>query len=88
MKHYVVHHSWASEDTGACGYTIIGVTHSVDAAKRIFDNELVNERRYTEKHGYDILVDKDWEFEAAIIGEYMLSHTHLMIEEFEVLEEE
>lgn len=36
---------------------------------------------------YDILIDHDMEFSAAVMDEYMINHTYLVIEEFEVSED-
>ena len=78
MKHYVVVHDWANEYEG--GVTILGVTHSLEEAKEIFNAELVYEKQYAEEHGFTIYDDCETVFDAGEEGYYKNNHTNLYIQ--------
>ena len=78
-KHYVVMHCWADEDTSASD--ILGVAHSLDEAKDIFNEHLKAEREHADNHGYTIYDDLDVLFDAGCDGHYMDHHTCLYIQE-------
>lgn len=76
--HYVVVHDWAVEEEE--GVSILGVTHSYEEAKEIFDKERQYELRYAEEHCYDIDTDSDDTFDSGIMGEWRMEHTTLYIQ--------
>lgn len=79
MKHYVVVLDWAEND--AEDINIIGVAHSLDEAKEMFNARLVEERAFAEEHGYEIYEDVETLFDAGENGYYAASHTRLYIQE-------
>lgn len=78
MKHYVVVHDWENEYEG--GTTILGVTHSLEEAKEIFNAELVYEKQYAEENGFTIYDDFETVFDAGKEGYYKNNHTNLYIQ--------
>lgn len=44
MKHYVIVNDWANEYES--GTTILGVVHSMEEAKEIFNQSLADEKQY------------------------------------------
>ena len=50
MKHYVVVNDWANEYES--GTTILGVAHSLEEAKEIFNQYVDDEKAYAEEHGF------------------------------------
>lgn len=81
MTHYVVLCDWAADRTCESGVDINAVTHTLGLAKAIFAKEVVEQRRYAEENGWDILTDTDTEFDAGHFGYYNAEHTHLYIQE-------
>ena len=79
MKHYVVVLDWAVEDDEAV--TILGVTHTLEEAKKIFDENLPEQKGYTEEYGYEVYTDTDMMYEAGMSGEWRMEHTALYIQE-------
>ena len=79
MKHYVVVLDWAVEDDEAV--TILGVTHTLEEAKKIFDENLPEQKGYTEEYGYEVYTDTDVMYEAGMSGEWRMEHTALYIQE-------
>jgi hypothetical protein len=69
MKHYVVLLYWVSKEGG--DVDIIGVTHSIDEAKEIFNKNVEFERKYVEDHLYDIYKDIDVMFSAGNEDSYI-----------------
>lgn len=78
MDHFVVINSWANEYE--CGVTILGVAHSLEEAKSIFDSCVGDEKTYAEEHGYFIYDDSDVDFDAGEEGYYAKAHTRVYIE--------
>jgi hypothetical protein len=79
MTHYVVVLDWAVEDDEAV--TILGVTHTLEEAKKIFDENLSEQKGYTEEYGYEVYTDTDVMYEAGMSGEWRMEHTALYIQE-------
>lgn len=77
-KHYVVVLEWSTEDEE--GVQILGVEHTFDEAKKIFDEYLVKEREFVEEHGYEIDEDTSCVFCAGIMGYWKDNHTTLYIQ--------
>ena len=50
MKHYVIVNDLVNEFES--GVTILGVTHSLDEAKEIFNQFVEDEKSYAEEHGF------------------------------------
>jgi len=78
MKHYVIVNDWANEYES--GTTILGVTHSLEEAKEIFNEQLVEEREYAEEHGFEIYDDCETVFDAGEDGNYVSNHNYLYIQ--------
>ena len=81
MKHYVVILDWAIESDEAV--TILGVTHTLEEAKQIFNEYLLEQKGYTEEYGYEVYEDTNVTYKAGISGEWRTEHTALYIEEVE-----
>lgn len=79
MKHYVVILDWATESD--CGVYILGVAHTIDEAKEIFNQHIAQERDIAEQHGYTVESDSDTLFEAGQMGYWNYEHSVLYIEE-------
>ena len=78
MKHFVVVNDWANKYEN--GTTILGVAHSLDEAKEIFNEYLNEEKKYAEEHGFTIYEDCDTIFDAGEDGYYITNHTNLYIQ--------
>ena len=78
MKHYVVVHDWANEYE--CGTTILGVEHSMEKAKKIFNNCLADEKQYAIENGLYVYDDYETVFDAGEEGNYIRNHTNLYIQ--------
>ena len=78
MKHFVIVNDWANEYE--CGTTILGVTHSIEEAKEIFNQYLVEEKEYAENHCFEVYDDCDTVFDAGEDGYYAANHTNLYIQ--------
>lgn len=77
-SHYVVVLDWAVEDEEAVA--ILGVTHTLEEAKKIFDENLPEQKGYTEQYGYEVYEDTDTMYEAGIEGDWRTEHTALYIQ--------
>lgn len=78
MKHYVIVNDWVNEFES--GVTILGVTHSLDEAKEIFNQFVEDEKSYAEEHGFEIYDDCETVFYAGEEGYYISNHTNLYIQ--------
>ena len=78
MKHYVIVNDWANNYES--GTTILGVAHSMEEAKEIFNQSLADEKKYAEEHDYEIYDDCDTVFDAGEDGYYISNHTNLYIQ--------
>lgn len=77
--HYVVVLDWAVEDDESV--VILGVTHTLEDAKEIFNNNLPEQKMYTEEYGYEVYSDTDILYEAGVSGYWRTEHTALYIQE-------
>ena len=78
MKHFVIVSDWANEYE--CGSNVLGVAHSFEEAKDIFNTNLADERQYAEDHGFTIFDDCETVFDAGEEGYYVKNHTNLYIQ--------
>ena len=78
MKHYVIINEWASEYE--CVTSVLGVTHSLEEAKEIFNKSLMDEKRYAEEKGFTIYDDCETVFDAGAEEYYVGNHTSLYIQ--------
>ena len=78
MKHYVVVNDWANEYEN--GTTVLGVAHSLEEAKEIFNEFVEAEKMYAENHGFEIYDDCETVFDAGEDGYYITNHTNLYIQ--------
>ena len=78
MKHFVVVHDWA--DTYENGTTILGVAHTLEEAKLVFNESFDDEKRYAEEHDFTIYDECETVFDAGEDGSYMTNHTNLYIQ--------
>lgn len=81
MKHYVVLCDWAINDTE--GVSITAVAHSLEEAKEIFAEKVVDEKKYAEDNCWEIFENTDIEFDAGEEGYYATEHAHFYIQEVE-----
>lgn len=81
MTHYVVLCDWAVDHSSDSGIEFHGITHTLEEAKEIFAEAVLNEKEYANENGWDILTDTDTEFDAGHFGYYNAEHTHLYIQE-------
>ena len=78
MKHYIILNDCANEYE--CGTNVLGVAHSMEEAKEIFNEYVEEERRYAEEHNFEILDDCETVFDAGEDGYYVSNHTNLYIQ--------
>ena len=78
MKHFVIVNDWANEYEN--GTTILGVAHSLEEAKEIFNQRLADEKQYAEEQGFTIYDDYETVFDAGEDGYYISNHTNLYIQ--------
>lgn len=78
MEHYVIIHEWANDYEYDVG--VLGVAHSLEEAKEIFNNSVDDEKKYADEHGYEIFEDSDVIFDAGKYGEYIVFHTRMYIQ--------
>lgn len=76
--HYVVVNEWANDYE--YDVSILGVAHSLEEAKKIFNNIVGEEKEYADEHGYEIFEDDDEIFDAGKYGEYIVFHTRTYIQ--------
>ena len=78
MKHYVIINDWANDYES--GVTILGVAHSLEEAKEIFNKGLADEKACAEEYGFTICDDCETVFDAGEGGFYARNHTKLYIQ--------
>lgn len=78
FRHYVVVLDWATEDDE--GVVILGVAHTFEDAKKIFNYNLFEQKEYTEEYGYEVYTDTDVMYEAGVSGHWRTEHTALYIQ--------
>ena len=80
--HYVILFDWAVDNGEvANGIEIVAVVHTLEEAKEIFAEKVVDEKEYAEENGYKIFTDTDTEFDAGEEGYYAAEHAHFWIQE-------
>jgi phosphoribosyl-dephospho-CoA transferase len=79
MKHYVVVLNWATE--GDNGSNVLGVAHTLEEAKEIFDETFKEEKDLAENNGWKIYEESDKVFDAGEDGYYHDNYTKLYIQE-------
>jgi hypothetical protein len=77
-EHYVIINDWATEYEN--GASILGVVHSLEEAKRIFNEYAAEEKQYAEEHGFEIYEDDEADFDAGEEGFYVSNHTRVYIQ--------
>lgn len=78
MKHYVVVLEWSTEED--CDSNVLGVAHSLEEAKQIFNDTVEKERELAENNGWEIYEDTDVIFDAGEDGYYCSNHSKLYIQ--------
>ena len=78
MEHFIVINSWSNDYE--CEVTILGVTHSLEKAKEIFNANVVDEKNRAEEQGYKIYTDCETDFDAGEDGYYAREHTRVYIQ--------
>ena len=78
MTHYVVVLDWAVEDDEAV--SILGVAHTLEEAKKIFNDNLPEQKGYTEQYGYKVYEDTEVRYEAGVSGHWRTEHVALYIQ--------
>lgn len=79
MTHYVVVLTWATE--GEDGSNVLGVTHTLEEAKEIFNETLEEERELAANNGWTVYEHSDDVFDAGEDGYYRDNYTKLYIQE-------
>lgn len=80
MTHYIVIHDWACSDTFDREVNIIGVAHSFEEAKSLFDNAVIAEKECAVENGWEVYEDNEAMFDAGEDGYYVSNHTKLYIQ--------
>lgn len=78
MEHFVVINDWSNDYES--GVAILGVAHSLEEAKEIFNANVVDEKNHAEEHGYEIYSDNEVDFDAGEDGYYAREHTRVYIQ--------
>lgn len=78
MKHYVILCDWAANDCE--GVDITAVAHTLEEAKAIFAEKIVEEKKYAEENDWEIFEDTDVRFDAGEEGYYAAEHAHFYIQ--------
>lgn len=79
MKHYVVVLDWATDEGESV--QILGVAHTIEEAKEIFNQHLAEQKEFAEENGYDIDIDTETRFDSGVMGYWRIEHTTLYIQE-------
>ena len=80
MEHYIVIHDYARSDLYDNGVDIVGVTHSMEEAKNIFNAYVLAEKEAAVENQYEVYEDEDTIFDAGEDGYYVSNHTKLYIQ--------
>lgn len=78
MKHYVIVNDWANNYES--GTTILGVAHSMEEAKEIFNASVADEREFAKAQNWEVYDDCETVFDAGEDGYYVANHTNLYIQ--------
>ena len=81
MEHFVVINDWSNEYES--GVTVLGVIHTLEEAKEIFNNSIKDEKNYAKENGFKIYTDSETEFDAGKDGFYATEHTRLYIQKIQ-----
>lgn len=79
MKHYVIILDWASD--GERDTAIKAVTHTIEEAKILFAEFVIDEKIIARDNNYEIEESTDQEFYAFEMGYEAVEHTKLYIQE-------
>lgn len=79
MKHYVVVLNWATE--GDNGSNVLGVAHTLEEAKEIFNETFEEEKELAENNGWIVYECTSTVFDAGEDGYYNDNYTKLYIQE-------
>lgn len=79
MKHFIVLVDWALD--GDEEVIVVGVTHTLEEAKELFNKQVVKEKEFAKNNYWPIVTDDDDLFEAYPKGYYTTEHTVLYIKE-------
>lgn len=77
--HYIVMITW-SLDSIEYDSSIIGVRHTIEEAKELFNQYLKDEKELARDRNWTIYTDTDTTFDAGEDGNYAGNHTLLFIE--------
>lgn len=80
-KHYVIINDWANEYGCEHGVNIVAVTHTLEAAKKIFATVVAEEVAYANEQHWEIYENTDEIFDAGEEGYYSQNHTYMYIKE-------
>ena len=80
MTHYLVIHDWACSDIYDNGVDIIGIAHSLEEAKKLFNEKVLAEKEVAVENNWEIYDDNDCMFDAGEDGYYVSAHTKLYIQ--------
>jgi len=80
-KHFVVVFDYTVDDEH--GVDIIGVRHTIEEAKELFEKQKVIESKNAENNGYDYTEVDETAWSSYIEGEYSKDHIDLYIQEVE-----
>lgn len=78
MQHFIVLVDWALD--GDEEVIIVGVTHTLEEAKELFNKQVVKEKEFAKNNYWTIVTDDDDLFEAYPKGYYATEHTRLYIQ--------
>ena len=77
-SHYVIVLDWATDYESAVD--ILGVCHTYEEAKEIFDKQLVEEKKLVEEYGYEVETENESVFDAGEMGYWCRDHITLYIQ--------
>lgn len=77
MKHYLIIRDYTIDYENTV--EIIGIAYTMRKAKKIFNENVVEDMKYAEDKGFIIHTDEDTEFDAGEEGCYIENHTNLHI---------
>lgn len=79
MNHYVVIFDFVL-DSMEGSTDILGVTHTFEEAKEIFDKNVQSEKEYAQEHEWTVWENNESCFDASPNGRWCESHTRLWIQ--------
>lgn len=80
MKHFVIINQWTSDGLET-NTVVLGVVHTLEEAKEIFNKYVMEEKEIADKNEWTIYDDCETVFDAGEDGYYISNHTNLYIEE-------